>query len=118
MVVTGRAAVWAASGLAALSLAIGAAGCRGRAAGVPQGAKFEKAGPRIQYTAAQDGTVYVVDDWYNRLVYSGRVRAGDEVVVNPAAGTLTVNGKDQAGGRKLTDAEHSIYVQAGRADGQ
>ena len=104
---SGTLAVFA---LAALSLA-GASGCRGRAAGVPEAAKFENASKRIDYTARGDATVYVVDDWYNRLVYKGPVRQGERVVVDPGAGTLTVAGKDVAGGRKLTDADHSLYVE-------
>jgi hypothetical protein len=116
MGVTRRARVWAVFALAALSLAGGAGGCRGRAAGVPEAARFEKAGKRVSYTAPHDGTVYVVDDWFNRLVYKGPVHRGDHVVVVPGAGTLTVAGKDVAGGRKLTDADHSIYVEAEGGD--
>ena len=106
-----RAGVWAVLALATLWLLGGAGGCRGRAAGVPEAAKFEKASKRINYTARQDGTVYVVDDWYNRLVYKGPLRQGQQVVVDPGAGTLTVGGKDVAGGRKLTDTDHSLYVE-------
>ena len=116
MGVTRPAAAWAVRvlfALATFSLAGTAAGCRGRAEGVPEGAKFEKASKRLNYAAPQDGSVYVVDDWHNRLVYSGPVRRGDRVVVDPGAGTLTVGGKDVAGGRKLTDADHSIYLEAG-----
>ena len=117
MLVTRRAAVWAVVALAALVLAGAAGGCRGRAPGVPEDAKFVKATKRRNtYTAPHDGTVYVVDDWYNRLVYSGPVKQGEEVVVDPGAGALTVGGKDVAAGRKLTDADHSIYV--GPQDGQ
>jgi hypothetical protein len=117
MLVTRRAAAYAMLGLAAFVLAGGAGGCRGRAPGVPEDAKFVKATKRRNtYAAPQDGTVYVVDDWYNRLVYSGPVKQGDEVIVDPGAGAITVGGKDVTGGRKLTDAEHAIYM--GPQDGQ
>ena len=117
MGISRRAAVWAVLGIAAVVFAGTAAGCRGRAPGVPEDAKFVKATKRRNtYAAPHDGTVYIVDDWYNRLVYSGTVKQGDEVVVDPAAGAITVGGKDVAGGRKLTDADHSIYM--GSQDGQ
>ena len=111
MVVTRRAAVWAVLGTVAFAFAGGAGGCRGRAPGVPGDAKFIKATRRRNtFAAPHDGTVYVVDDWYNRLVYSGPVKQGEEVVVDPGAGVLTVGGKDVAGGRKVSDVDHSIYV--------
>ena len=111
MLVTRRAAVLAVLGLASFILAGGAGGCRGRAPGVPEDAKFVKATKRRNtFSAPNDGTVYVVDDWYNRLVYSGPVKQGDEVVVDPGAGVIAVGGKDVTGGRKLTDADHSIYM--------
>jgi hypothetical protein len=113
MVVTRRAAVWAVLGMTAFAFSAGAGGCRGRAPGVPEDAKFIKAtGRRNTFAAPHDGTVYVVDDWYNRLVYSGPVKQGEEVVVDPGAGLLYVGGKDVAGGRKVSDVEHSIYMGA------
>jgi hypothetical protein len=109
--------VWAVLGLAAFAVALPAAGCRGRAPGVPEEAKFVKATKRRNaYAAPHDGTVYVVDDWYNRVVYSGPVKQGEEVVVDPAAGVITVGGKDVAGGRKLTDTDHSIYMGPANAE--
>jgi hypothetical protein len=119
MLVTRRAAVWAVLGLATFVFAGAAGGCRGRAAGVPEGAKFVKATKRRNtFSAPHDGTVYVVDDWYNRLVYSGPVKQGDEVVVDPGAGLVSVGGKDVTGGRKLTDGDHSIYMGPGDVEGR
>ena len=112
----GRPAAWVVLGLAVLFVAAGSAGCRGRAPGVPDAAKFAKAGNPLNYTAPHDGTVFVVDDWYNRVVYSGPVRQGEHVLVDPGAGTLSVGGKDVAGGRQLTKGEHSVYVKAGGGD--
>jgi hypothetical protein len=117
MIITRRAAVWAVLGLAACAFSGGAGGCRGRAPGVPEGAKFVKATKRRNtYAAPHDGTVYVVDDWYNRLVYSGPVKQGEEVVVDPGASMITVGGKDVAGGRKLSDVDHSVYMGPGNAE--
>ena len=113
---TRRTAVWAARGLALLCVVVAAGGCRGRAEGVPEGAKFEKVSKRrIAYTAPQDGTVYVVDDWDNQLLYSGPVRQGDEVVVDPGAGVLSVAGKEVSPQRKLHSGDHSIYLLRGEA---
>ena len=110
-----RAAVSVVWCLAVWGLALGPAGCRGRAAGVPGAAKFFKAGKRVAYTAPSGGTVFVVDDWYNRLVYSGPVKQGDEVVVDARSNVLTVAGERVAGDKKLTEAEHSVWVDTNGA---
>src|SRR5215211_8271431 len=111
MGISRRAAVWAVLGIATVVFAGAAAGCRGRAPGIPDDAKFVKATSRRNtYSAPHECTVYVVDDWYNRVVYSGHVKQGEEVVVDPGAGVISVGGRDVTGGRKLTDSDHAIYM--------
>jgi hypothetical protein len=107
-------AAWAVCGVLAAAIAVGPTGCRGRADGVPEAAKFQKASKRrIAWTAPGDGTAYVVDDWYNRLIYSGPVRQGDEIVVDPEANELSVGGKAVPTEKKLTSADHSLWLLTG-----
>jgi len=60
---------------------------------VPEDARrvAEATGSRLIHRTLREGTVYVVDGESNKVLYSGPVRAGANVVVDPAANAITVN---------------------------
>ena len=61
--------------------------------GVPKHAEKLAAGTGaegINTTADKSGTVYVNDESTAEVVYSGRVNAGDQIIVDGGTGTITV----------------------------
>jgi hypothetical protein len=60
---------------------------------VPQDARrvAEATGGRLIHRPLREGTIYVVDGTNEKVIYSGPVRAGANVVVDPAANAVTVN---------------------------
>ena len=46
---------------------------------------------RLIHRPLRDGTIYVQDRTDGKVVYTGPVRAGDNVVIDPRADALTVN---------------------------
>jgi hypothetical protein len=92
-----------------LALALAATGCSNGGGGaskrddttggsasakkVPQDARrvAEATGGRLIHRPLREGTVYVVDGTTDKVIYSGPVRAGANVVVDPAANAVTVN---------------------------
>ena len=93
-----------------LALALAATGCAKSGAGgskvddttggstsagkkVPQDAHrvAEATGGRLVHRPLREGTIWVVDGETEKVIYSGPVRAGANVVVDPAANAVTVN---------------------------
>lgn len=65
----------------------------GMGGGVPKGAEKLAAGAGrqgITTTANKGGTVFVNDEDAAEVVYSGKVDAGDQIVVDGKSGTVTV----------------------------
>ena len=60
---------------------------------LPQDARrvAEATGGRLVHRPMREGTVYVVDGDTGKVIYTGPVRAGANVVVDPAANAVTVN---------------------------
>jgi hypothetical protein len=48
---------------------------------------------RLAYTAPDDGTVYIYDVTEEQIAYSGRVRTGETITVNPDDDRITVDGR-------------------------
>ena len=46
---------------------------------------------RLIHRPLRDGTIYVQDKSDGKVIYTGPVRAGDDVVIDPKADALTVN---------------------------
>jgi hypothetical protein len=46
---------------------------------------------RLIHRPLRDGTIYVQDKSDGKVIYTGPVRAGDNVVIDPKADALTVN---------------------------
>ena len=51
----------------------------------------ESTGSRLIHRPLRDGTIYVQDRTAGRVIYTGPVHAGDNVVVDPRADALAVN---------------------------
>jgi hypothetical protein len=51
-------------------------------------------GPRLTYHADKAGRVYLYDRDADRVVYSEKVRRGDEVLVDPDRNLIQLNGRD------------------------
>jgi hypothetical protein len=71
--------------LLGLSLALGATGCaKDRHEAVPSSAmEVSEAQGDIKYTAPEDGEVYVQNTNGDELIYSGRIRKGETLSVEP-----------------------------------
>lgn len=85
----------AAPAVLGVSLLVGTAGCsHERPLEVPSSATMAVEGnERLAYAAPHDGTVYLYDVGNDQIIYSGAVREGDEVVLDPKENKLTVAGR-------------------------
>jgi hypothetical protein len=80
-----------------------------RPAAIPSTANLTGEGAnRVSYTAAGPGTIWIVDVQQNAVLYTGRVLMGDEVVIDPDHGNLTINGK-KSDAQILNNSDRSIY---------
>src|SRR4051812_7603355 len=62
--------------------------------GIPEGSvQVDEGKGKMTYDAKRAGQVYVYDVDQDRLVYQGRVRDGDRVVIDPESNRLELNGK-------------------------
>jgi hypothetical protein len=50
----------------------------------------------MSYTARDSGEVYVYDASARTVIWSGHVRDGDRVTVNPDKNRIAVNGREEA----------------------
>ena len=71
----------------------GSGGTASHPAKVPEDARrvAEATDTRVIHRLLREGTIYVVDGESNKVLYSGPVRAGANVVVDPAANAITIN---------------------------
>jgi hypothetical protein len=69
----------------------------------------DSSGSRLIHRPLRAGTIYVQDVDTGQLVYSGRVRADSNVVVDPAANAVTVNDQQVKADRKL-DPSHKYRL--------
>jgi hypothetical protein len=70
----------------------------GAARKVPRDAEVvdEGRGDTLRYTARGDGTVYVVDSNADTVIWSGPIRDGDRITVDPGKNRIEINGREQA----------------------
>jgi hypothetical protein len=65
-----------------------------RPSAVPSSASLVAEGRnRTEYTAADDGEVWIANADRNSLVYTGRIERGEHVVIDPDRKDLTINGR-------------------------
>ena len=71
------------------------AGCESdRMANIPPGAAVMASGnSQVTYTATQPGTFWVYDVNNDRIVYSGSLAGNQNVLVDPSANQITVDGR-------------------------
>src|SRR3954447_11913374 len=97
---------------AALSIA-GAGGCASEGNGsVPSSAMLAAEGNRrLPYTTTAPGTLYVYDRSASQLIYCGEMDAGRQIVVDPDANRISVDG-DVLQDKKLTSGHtYRIFFQ-------
>jgi hypothetical protein len=111
---------------ASLAASLAAGGCRNSSGGagggsdaggkvsatrIPEDARrvSESSGSRLIHRPLREGTIYVQDADTGKLIYSGRVRANSNVVVDPAANAVTVNDQQVKADRKL-DPHHTYRL--------
>ncbi|HEX8911356.1 MAG TPA: hypothetical protein VF796_03275 [Humisphaera sp.] len=90
-------------------------------AGVPSAASKvagSDGGSRVQWVSDRAGTLYVADATDGRVLWSGPVRQSATVVVDPAAGAITVNDQQVPSSgpdKPRLDAKHghALYFQPG-----
>src|SRR3954451_9319159 len=79
---------------------------------VPAGAETMTSGngrDMIQARAPHNGKMYVLDDTNNKMIWSGKVKTDDRVVVDPAANVVKLNG-DTVSDAKL-DRDHKYVIK-------
>jgi hypothetical protein len=82
-----------AAGLMAAAL-VAVPGCTTMEAKVPGSAQQVAMGTgNTMYQVGEDGTIYIYDKTWNKLVYTGQVRQGDNVVLDALGDKVTINGK-------------------------
>ena len=80
---------------------------------VPEGARFiSQSSSRLTHRVLRDGTIYIVDGETNKVMYSGPVKSGANIVVDPAASAVTVNDQ-QVKVRGTVEPRHNykLYYQ-------
>jgi hypothetical protein len=83
--------ILAATAIAA-AFAVALPSCQTEMANIPGNAPLVASGTgNTTYTAAQSGTIYIYDKSWNKVVYSGDVKAGQIVRVDTNAGKVLVD---------------------------
>jgi len=78
-----------------------------RPSAVPTSASLVAEGRnRTEYTAADDGELWVANADRNSLVYSGRIQRGEHVVIDPDKKDLTINGRTVLSERRDLPADN------------
>src|SRR5687768_24119 len=79
----------------AAGLALWSAGCTvERHPAVPADARMAAEGDgKVSATATEAGMVYISDRHENRLLYSGDIKSGEVVSVDPEANQVTIDGR-------------------------
>ncbi len=83
-----------AAGIMAGAALVAMPGCETMNAKVPSTAQPVAMGTgNTMYQAGHDGTIYVYDKTWNKLVYTGQVRAGQAVVLDAVGDKVTIDGR-------------------------
>lgn len=92
-------------------------GCTATGKGaIPPGADEVDSGRgELRYEAQRDGKVWVYDAETDKMVYTGQIRDGQRVVVNPGTNQITVGGETVSEQPLIRDHKYRIYFKR-RAD--
>jgi hypothetical protein len=82
------------AGMVAGAMVVALPGCETMNAKIPSTAQPVAMGTgNTMYQAGQDGTIYVYDKTWNKLVYTGQVHAGQSVVLDAMGDKVTIDGR-------------------------
>src|SRR6185369_1839791 len=85
---------------------------------IPRGSyRVEDKDGKIRWIADDDGTFYVYDVSKEFVRYSGPVRRGQEVIVQPGDDIVYVDGRSVSHENLRRDARHQVYFAPGRFNG-
>jgi hypothetical protein len=101
-----------------LSLLIGVSGCmHDRHEEIPSTAMMAAEGDeRLAFTAQEEGKVFVYDVNADRMIYSGNLKDGDEVVLDPEHNTLMVDGRTALEDGIRRGNRHQIFFNQAKPD--
>ena len=109
----------AAPGVLGLGLALGLVSCAERSHDIPEDAVILREGKHsLSATAIRAGTVYVYDDSAHKLLYSGSVARDDNVMIDPTADRITINGKTVAQSEIDNDHKFKIFLDENTVSGR
>jgi hypothetical protein len=110
-------AAMAALPVVAVVLLLSNLGCQQqqRSTKVPQDATVlgQARGAPFTWTADRTGTLYVVDVPEDRVVHQGTLRTGQQVVVDPQVGRISVDGKVVSEGKFRSGHRNDVYLKSG-----
>lgn len=66
----------------------------------------------LSYTAPRRGTVYVFDETTDKMIYSGRVIAGDKVRIDSSDGDIELNGKNAVENVVKAGRKYEVWFDA------
>ena len=79
---------------------------------IPAGADEVDSGRgELRYEAQRDGKVWVYDAETDKMVYTGPIRDGDRVVVDPDRNLITVGGETVSEQPLIRDHKYRIYFK-------
>jgi hypothetical protein len=82
---------------------------------IPQGADMVAEGnEKVKWTADMDGTVFVFDRDKNNIRYTGPIRRGDDVIIQPDRDKIYVGDRNVYQGNLEKHSWHKIYFVPGR----
>jgi len=82
---------------------------------IPQGADMVAEGnEKVKWTADMDGTVFVFDRDKNNIRYTGPVRRGDDVIIQPDRDKIYIGERNVYQGNLEKHSWHKIYFVPGR----
>ena len=79
---------------------------------IPAGAEEVEGGRgELRYSAQRDGRIWVYDAETDKMVYTGPVRDGDRVVVDPDKNQIVVGGETVSEQPLIRDHKYRIYFK-------
>jgi len=79
---------------------------------IPAGAEEVEAGRgELRYSAQRDGKVWVYDAETDKMVYTGPIRDGDRITVDPDRNQIVVGGQTVSEQPLISDHKYRIYFK-------